>query len=364
MLIGYYDYINEAKKEDFAIGGHVYCDDLRDYAYAKNVAEITKVSDKSIEIHFDKDIYDEKKHSWSRNAVVNDDQFRKLIIIKPADVAKFKAGNLIPYESSKRFKSFMKVIGFKRTIDYADISFFDIDKESDELVSYVTAQKHKQYHYDDMYFSKFRQTMRVGRFLKKFNPTLTDVQIEKMVHEYKANWNTVIKDAESRLKVVTGEDIRFWYLNKNYSDQYGNNGTLANSCMKYKRSQKRFDIYCDNPDKIAMAILLDDKEKLLARALIWRLDEPEGKIYMDRIYFADMACKNIIANYGKKNNMLMYDDLKETKMKVYVKKDYGDEEGNPYMDTFKYFYEKKNMLTNMEKSGGSFTDYKYYTDND
>jgi hypothetical protein len=111
----------------------------------------------------------------------------------------------------------------------------------------------------------------------------TEPQVEEFVNGYKSEWNRIYNPRE--FDIVRGEDIRFWYLEKNY--YRGGQSSLGNSCMRYENKNNRLGIYTDNPDKVSMMIFTDyepgsDAKKLLARALIWKTDS--GKIYCDRIY--------------------------------------------------------------------------------
>ena len=127
----------------------------------------------------------------------------------------------------------------------------------------------------------------VGRLVRSIlsdnEVKFTEPQVEEFVNGYKSEWNRIYNPRE--FDIVRGEDIRFWYLEKNY--YRGGQSSLGNSCMRYENKNNRLGIYTDNPDKVSMMIFTDyepgsDVKKLLARALIWKTDS--GKIYCDRIY--------------------------------------------------------------------------------
>lgn len=366
-MINYYSFINEAKEDDIKVGNYIFfTKNLEDYSDSKeNFAKILSIHGDRLRLSFEYPIWDKVGNRSKKEITVNTGDFVKYYILTPTEIEKIKNHKLRIYDCSVEFKRISKKIKFERTVNFLDISFFDIDQNADDVVSYLTVSKISSINLSSAYTSKQRQTTKVGRLFKKLNPQLSDKEIEKYVHEYKAIWNIVVKDAASRLKIVTGEDIRLWYNGSKYSKDYGNFGTLSQSCMRYKRSQSRFDIYCENPDKIAMIIYLDENSKLLARALIWRLDKPEGRIYMDRIYSVNQASANIIKNYGKENGYICY-DIHETMptplMEVQLNKNYGEAENNPYMDTFKFFYFDKKILTN--KSVKSYGTFDIYSDND
>lgn len=82
-------------------------------------------------------------------------------------------------------------------------------------------------------------------------------------------------------RVVEGPEIQKYYLENNYLP---GNGGLNKSCMRNKRKNHFMKMYSDNPNQVKMLILLNKQGKLLGRALVWKLDIPSGKEFMDRIY--------------------------------------------------------------------------------
>ena len=114
--------------------------------------------------------------------------------------------------------------------------------------------------------------------------SFTDTEIEEFVNVYKAHWNR--KFNPRQFSIVSGDEILYWYLEQNYYN--GGNSTLGNSCMRSRDKNLRMKIYADNPDKVSMMIFTYmgpnmPEPKLLARALIWKLDS--GDIFVDRIYY-------------------------------------------------------------------------------
>jgi len=114
--------------------------------------------------------------------------------------------------------------------------------------------------------------------------SFTDSEIEEFVNVYKAHWNR--KFNPRQFSIVSGDEILYWYLEQNYYN--GGTSTLGNSCMRSWDKNLRMKIYADNPDKVSMMIFTYmgpnmPEPKLLARALIWKLDS--GDILVDRIYY-------------------------------------------------------------------------------
>ena len=72
-------------------------------------------------------------------------------------------------------------------------------------------------------------------------------------------------------------------MEENYNS---GNGTLGNSCMRFREKTEYMSIYSENPDKISLVILTEN-DKLLARSLLWNVDtcsKSNIKYFLDRIY--------------------------------------------------------------------------------
>jgi hypothetical protein len=136
-------------------------------------------------------------------------------------------------------------------------------------------------------FSKPANSAKIGRtvrqILKSNNISVTDAQIEKFVNLYKNAWDKKYSKLQEGFSLIKGEAIRDWYLEDNYVP---GGGTLNSSCMRYESTQPFLDIYTENPDVCQLLILVDDSNRLLGRALLWKLVEGSGKspYYLDRVY--------------------------------------------------------------------------------
>jgi len=242
-------------------------------------------------------------------------------------------------------------------IYYSDISFIDITNRNDTISFLSNDNFDKLGQHKDVWNSSLRQNMRIGRFMKKMFPDDSDKLIEEYVNEYKFSFG-ITKNDFSKFKIYKGINMAKWYLEGYYAP---GGGTLHSSCMKHAKSQNRLPIYTDNPDKIKMLVIKDQNDKLLGRSLLWTLDEPQGRIYMDRIYSAEDYIGKLFLDYARKKNFITKKDvdLHNLTMKVYLKKDYGPPQINPYMDTFKYFVKDEGYLTNRFKNfkHGEFWEY-------
>lgn len=270
-----------------------------------------------------------------------------------------KGGN-IPLLYSEKFKNIISY-SLKFLLDYekryySDVSYIDVSWRND-IVTYLNAKDvSKLDPYEDPWVSTMRQELRIGRFLSKIIDD-SDQLIEDYVNEYKFSFKLNAQNF-SRFKVAKGYDMAKFYLEKNYAN---GGGTLNSSCMRHIKSQMRLPIYINNPQKIKMLYILDTEGKLLARALLWKLDEPKGVIYMDRIYYVDDYLEKLFLDYANKKGILTRNKIEKEgiTMKIYLDEDFGPPQKNPFMDTFRYFNRKDLYLTNKLENikSGEFWEY-------
>lgn len=243
---------------------------------------------------------------------------------------KIKSFNNLNWE-----RPYFSVIGTMVKTDITYINYTD----DDDTISYLPIKNSELYPYE----SKRRQEMKVGKFFKKIFPNHSDREIENMVNHYKALYDINIKNRFKNFRLVKGGEIREWYKAKNSAIK--SCMSVENNIMSKLLSFISFRIYKDNPDKINLLILTDDKKKLIGRALVWYLDNPKGEIYMDKIY-GDDKTRRLFLEYAKEKGWLNWYNKNLQIMRVYIKKDYGNSHKNPYMDTFHYFNKKEKYLTN------------------
>jgi hypothetical protein len=178
--------------------------------------------------------------------------------------------------------------------------------------------------------------------------------IEKFVNAYTAKV-LFEQNALDRFKVVSGEEIRKWYDEKNYSNINGG-GQLNNSCMRFSRCRKYFDIYVENPKVCQLLILMDGTDKkILGRALLWKTDN-DGN-FMDRVYTEKDNYMKLFKQWGEQNNYKMKSyDYRGQEVIVKVKpKLYSS---YPYMDTLSCYAPVKGILSNITVDYDSYPDLK------
>jgi hypothetical protein len=351
--------LNEAKSSELKIGSYVlFVNDFRLYQCEGKIAVIKEIQGTGEKTRYvlemlerpdndgndDDTVWKAKRTSdWDYIDTfdISRPQARKTIVVSLEFINLWKKHNVIPFECSQNFNRVLFETGFEIKINLIDTSYVDIGKNDNEVTfvpisKYKTEIKGKYVPHQSPYDANYRQSMRVSKLFKKLDPSLTEAQLEEKVNQYRLAYKNVIENAINRVRVVTGEDIRYWYLGTHYCQRvFG--GTLNNSCMRHLVSQKRFNIYCENKDKCAMAIYTNKEGELLARALIWKLDN--GDVYMDRIYYVNNEDEYQLRKYAKEHMMKSHfnNDQNNEKMEITLNKDFGPPSTNPYMDTFKHF---------------------------
>lgn len=248
--------------------------------------------------------------------------------------------------------SFIQVNRIIRGLPDSPDSYQKVEKEEDKEVYHL--KRNVTNKPENEFWTKGRTEIGFGRWVRRVTTELhkssiPDNELEKFVNLYKSSYD-FIKNPESMLQLVEGEDIRKWYLESNYSD---GRGQLNNSCMRYPKCQDYLDIYVKNPESCKLLILKDenDDSKIKGRALVWKIyKHPRGKYekdyYMDRIYTVKDSDKNLFKEWADKNNMDHYPDNRFNSM--YVKLESGDFNKYPYMDTFLCYNDQHLLLSNDE----------------
>ncbi len=197
----------------------------------------------------------------------------------------------------------------------------------------------------NVYNSPSRNTIKVGKFIKKLISGVSDAEVEDFVNSFKSTSVT------SRLEVelVSGKDITYWYDSQNYEAM---KGTLGNSCMAGKDF---FELYEKNPEVCQLAII-QREGKLIARALVWKVesDNPDISYYMDRPYATMDHYVKVLTDWAQKRDMAIwsrsYGEVTFRGQRIYpkmkVKVNKLKYEDYPYLDTFRRYDYRKGYLHN------------------
>jgi hypothetical protein len=278
---------------------------------------------------------------------------------------------LIDMTDKNDMLSFIQVNRVKRKYD--DLNKINPDLNSDFKSWVKSAWKYNYLGRSIIYTEPFnslwkdqRSEVKVGKFSKKIfkdnNISVTDAAIEKFSNAYKATFDFDF-NLDQRMDLVSGEDIRKWYLQSNYSEV---KGQLGNSCMRHNTSQSFFNIYVENPEVCNLLIMYSDqsKTKICGRALVWT--DINGNKLMDRVYTINdydvvvfrsyASSKNWISNLGRESSV----KLNKFKFNQY-----------PYMDSFMILDTNNGTLQtneNLWPSSGLYklqnTDGSYTDEND
>ena len=213
-----------------------------------------------------------------------------------------------------------------------------------------------------------RTTIKIGRFVRKFLTEnafqefgIKDSDVEKFVNFFKSYFNF----DPSKLMIVSGDEIRKFYLEENYFKPNGYTyGTLWNSCMRQKERNKFMKLYAVNPEAKMLVLFEDDEsgKKVRARALLWdgvkEFDSDTEYKFMDRIYTVYDHDVDVFKNWAKENGYLTKWE-QNAKSEIYVDIDGHPERKHlylilknhnlswyPYLDTFKYYDVRKGRFSN------------------
>lgn len=175
----------------------------------------------------------------------------------------------------------------------------------------------------------------------------TDKEMENFVNGFKAAYDK-INTQEDSIRIVSGEDIRYWYFDERYCiDTRRGKGSLGKSCMRYEEAQGYLNIYVKNPDVCKLVIQVDEKNKLLSRALLW--ETTDNSIYLDRVYYTNDSDTGLLQSWVKEKfkdkNVVFFTSRGRFEIKLGPTSDYGE---YPYMDSFVYFHAGEQKLYNYE----------------
>jgi hypothetical protein len=223
-------------------------------------------------------------------------------------------------------------------------------------------------------WSTSRNSIKVGKLVRAIlssaNVSFLDKEIEEFVNIYKAVFD-FNSNALSRFKIVSGDDISWWYNQDNYEN---GGGTLNNSCMA-SVSDDYFEIYESNP-QIRMVILYDDNgtynsdgeyssEKIKGRCILWDITGNVGfsgeTYFMDRIYTTHDSDIELFKQYAEKNgfwyktqqdsdyNFRMSNGSETKKTDIIIKLNIVDCGHYPYLDTLSYINTETKKISNNDR---------------
>src|ERR1035437_115584 len=297
-------------------------------------------------------------------------QYLDYILLESVLLVSDDVGEILSNIKSKVGSQIWDFINTKSDIK-TDYNTLGLSDKNDELFFLADTKTQKIVAGGESPFGSNKQAMKIGRIaraiLQKNGVVASDKEIEEFVNEYKAEFDIhkgkVIPEENQKIKLVQGRDIRFWYHIDNYAHVDALPGSeLGKSCMRHSRCADYFDIYVDNPEQCKLLIYLDDDDKLIGRALFWKIDTPSDcNYYLDRIYVINSSDKKVMVNWildkFKTSIIAFYDTANVVNDNMYTGsasksnielKNGGDFDQYPYMDTFYFYTPSDSMLSSYD----------------
>lgn len=229
-----------------------------------------------------------------------------------------------------------------------NLNYIRPGKSNDELIFINDTQVKRITDAGQNPFEKTGNVAKVGRAIRQILDANTikivDKDIEDFVNKYKNAWDDLFdENKKQKIRLVKGEEIRYWYLEDKYLQ---GGGTLNNSCMRYENTQTFLNIYVENPNRVNLLIYLDDDKKLKGRSLIWFYEENgTQKVYQDRVYTVNDSDRISMHNWfleRYKDGLTYYNGDYRNDISVQLDKFLFKE--YPYMDSLYYLEFKSGLL--------------------
>ena len=203
----------------------------------------------------------------------------------------------------------------------------------------------------DLFANKSNKTS-VGRVVKSILDAngikKTPVEIEEFVNKFKSTYDT---KKGVNIKVVKGEDIRYWYSAKRYCNDtsFSNKGSLGKSCMRSWEAQDYLDIYVENTDVCSLIIKVNANNELESRALLWKTNKG---LFVDRIYYTYDSDSFLIENWARNQykDVIVSDYDSYSKLEVQLSSSKAKYDYYPYMDSLPYYDSINRKLFSYEPS--------------
>jgi hypothetical protein len=247
------------------------------------------------------------------------------------------------------------------------IDFISISKEDPTKFTYLTPEKIYKAGTNDveeLWGNKSKIAAKPAVAIKKLFKEVHEKDVELFTTLFKA----AVSQKDFELKLIQGEDMVKYYSYKSYQPEIS--GTLHNSCMKHDHCYDYFDIYTKNPEICTMLVMLDSRGLLLGRTLLWNaidLETGSEVKVMDRIYcvddsknmhyFKEWADENgyIYKKEQRWQNSMFFESHGVTSLrKIHVNIKKKPFVKYPYVDTFKFWDEKKSIICNYLPSDNGY----------
>lgn len=173
---------------------------------------------------------------------------------------------------------------------------------------------------------KTTQLFKIGKTLKMLVPDIPNHTLSKI----SASLQSLVS---LTINIVEGKEIADYYKH-----DIVDSGTLGRSCMN-DRPRSYFELYTKNSN-VKLAVLLDDYNKLVARALLWNTDKGW---FMDRVYYSSDSYKFSFIDWAIENKYLI-----DTEQIYTINLENSEFDEYPYLDTHRYLCINKKVISNTD----------------
>jgi hypothetical protein len=229
-----------------------------------------------------------------------------------------------------------------------NIDFLCISSEDFNKISYLTKDRLSSISEADIWTSPKRYHQKPGSLISKIFKNISSKEIENFSNLFRAFSNK----KDFTFDIVKGGDIKWFYYEDSYSRM---SGSLGNSCMRYSKCGKYFNLYLYNPNA-ELLVMKGNDGQLLGRTLLWKCGDYK---IMDRIYtindeeyqFYFTHWANKMGYLHKKRqtwgSTLQFVKLgQDIELKLEIQLQKWDFEYFPYVDTFKWIDLEKGLIFN------------------
>jgi hypothetical protein len=210
-------------------------------------------------------------------------------------------------------------------------NYFDFSSTDGSKISYLKGSRipdKSHLLFDKPYRLKYGYHTSIGKILSG-SPLVTNDDIiwaSKKFFQRRTNF---------QVEVTT--EICKHYLEKNYSKEI-QGGSLYSSCMRYAECEsyiRAYEIF--GSDIVKLAVILDDKGGVLARALLWQdvknFKGGTGK-YLDRVYAVNDNIESVMYSWAEAQGFRTYN---QSTGGLSVSVEIDDDTPLPYFDTFQHY---------------------------
>jgi hypothetical protein len=218
-----------------------------------------------------------------------------------------------------------------------DIDAFDFARKSPEYISYI--KRSAKPAPDGTFAKPKRYSARIGRIISGYYDALTTAPRVDVKHSemWRASACMFQRQLAAKLTLKKTNAVCRHYYVDNY---YNESGSLGSSCMRFAECQDAIYFYESNPDAVSLLVLVDKKNAVHGRALLWHdvTDVKTGKknSYLDRVFVNNDNLELFFEQYACKHgcwSFYNYLDPRPAKMETRRVNITGDVI-MPYLDTF------------------------------